>query len=161
MSESLLSRFESSTETDGRKAPVPLFVDTNALFPYFYRPSSAHDEARAVIEAIGEGDLPYNPLLTNQYVLHEVVTLLLSREGTRATHEALESILDEPTFQMLDVEPQLVESAVEQFRRYDDQAISLTDHVIAVQLDERGIGHLFTYDRDFRTLRVTVVPHDA
>lgn len=160
MSDSLRSRFEPSIE-DGREAPVPLFVDTNALFAYFYRGSSQHDEARVAIEAIGDGELPYNPLVTNQYVLDEVVTLLLSRADCRAAHEALETILNEPTFRVLDVSPGLVEHAIEQFRRYDDQAISLTDHVIAVQADERGIDHLFTYDGDFRTFGITVVPHSA
>lgn len=160
MSDSLHSRFDPSIE-DGRKAPIPLFIDTNALFAYFYRESSHHEEARAAIKAIGSGDLLYNPLVTNQYVLDEVVTLLLSRADTRAAHEALESILDEPTFRVLDVGSELVKQATEQFRRYDDQAISLTDHVIAVQADERGIDHLFTYDGDFRTFGITVVPHDT
>lgn len=161
MIDSLDSRFAPSTDTDERGPPVPLFVDTNALFAYFYRPSSQHDEVRTVIRAIGAGDLPYNPLLTNQYVLDEVVTLLLSRADTRAAHEALGSILDEPTFEVLGVEPQLVERAVGRFRRYDDQTISLTDHMIAVQADERLVDHLFTYDGDFRTVGVTVVPRDA
>lgn len=160
MSDSLRSRFGPSVE-DGRKAPVPLFIDTNALFAYFYRESSHHEEARTAITAIGNGELPYNPLVTNQYVLDEVVTLLLSRADGRAAHEALESILDEPTFRVLAVGPALVESAVDQFRRYDDHAISLTDHVIAIQADERGLDHLFTYDGDFRTFGITVVPHDA
>lgn len=152
-------RFEPASVGEGGR--TPLFVDTNVLVAYFYQRAAKHEEVRDVIGAIGSGELPYYPLVTNQYVLDEVVTLLLSRADTRVAHEALDRTLAEPTFRVLDVEPTLADRAVEQFREYDDHAISLTDHVIAEQADEHGIDHLFTYDGDFRTLGFTVIPYDA
>ena len=143
----------------GETGRTPLFVDTNAIVAHCYPKSAKHDEVREVIGAIGPEELPYYPLLTNQYVLDEVVSLLLSRADTDVAHEALNRVLAEETFRILDVEPGLVDRAVDQFREYDDQEISLTDHVIAEQARDYDIDHLFTYDGDFRTLGFTVIPY--
>lgn len=153
------ARFEPASVGEGGR--TPLFVDTNALVAYFYPRAAQHEEVRDVVGAIGSGDLPYYPLMTNQYVLDEVVTLLLSRADTRVAHDALDRTLAEPTFRVLDVAPDLVDHAVEAFREYDDHDISLTDHVIAEQARATDIDHLFTYDGDFRTLGFTVIPYNA
>lgn len=150
------ARFAPADDESGR---TPLFVDTNALVAYFYPRAAKHDEVRDVVGAIGTGQLPYYPLLTNQYVLDEVVTLLLSRANTHVAHEALDRTLAESTVRVLDVEPGLVARAIEEFRDYDDHDISLTDHVIAEQARAVGVDHLFTYDGDFRTLGYTVIPY--
>ena len=144
----------------GETGRTPLFVDANAIMAHYYPRSAKHDEVREVIAAIGAGELPYYPLLTNQYVLDEVVSLLLSRADTDVAHEALNRTLAEETFRVLEVEPGLVDRAVDQFREYDDQEISLTDHVIAEQARGYDVDHLFTYDGDFRTLGFTVIPYE-
>jgi len=157
-SSTVLPRFDpANVEGDER---TPLFVDTNAIVAYFYRRSNNHEEIRTVIEAIGSGELSYYPLLANEYVLDEVVSILLSRADTRVAHEAVERILAEDTFRVLDVETGLVDRAIERFRDYDDQAISLTDHVIDQQARDYSVDHILTYDTDFRTLGLTVIPHD-
>lgn len=150
-------RFTPATDAD---TPIPLFVDTNAIVAHEYARASRHDEVRPVIQAIGANDLPYYPLVTNQYVLDEVVSLLLSHAGTRVAHQALARVLDTETFRVLDVEPSLVDRAIAQFQKYADQSISLTDHVIAVQADDYGIDHIFSYDSGFRTLRFTTLPRE-
>lgn len=139
--------------------PVPLFVDTNAIVAHLYARASRHDEVRPVMQAIGANDLPYYPLVTNQYVVDEIVSLLLSHAGAQVAHQALDRVLDTDTFRVLDVEPSLVDRAIEQFREYDDQSISLTDHVIAIQAEDYNIDHIFTYDAGFRTLGFTILPH--
>jgi predicted nucleic acid-binding protein len=151
-------RFAPATDGD---ASVPLFVDTNAIVAHQYPRASRHDEVRPVIRAIGANDLPYYPLVTNQYVLDEVVSLLLSHAGTRVAHQALAQVLETETFRVLDVEPSLVDRAIEQFQAYDDQSISLTDHVIAIQADDYDIDHVFSYDGGFRTLGFTTLPREG
>ena len=153
-----LPRFEP-VDVEGSER-TPLFVDTNAIVAYFYRRSNKHEEVRGVIEAIGSGELSYYPLLSNIYVLDEVVSILLSRADAGIAHEAFDRALEEETFRVLDVEPGLVDRSVEQFRTYDDQEISLTDHVIAQQARDYSVDHIFTYDADFRTLGFTAIPHE-
>lgn len=150
-------RFTPATDGDGSR---PLFVDTNAIVAHEYAKASRHDDVRPVIQAIGANELPYYPLVTNQYVLDEVVSLLLSHAGTRVAHQALARIRETDTFRVLDVEPSLVDRAIDQFQQYADQSISLTDHVIANQADDYGIDHMFSYDSGFRTLGFTTLPHE-
>lgn len=157
MTDNRFSRFEPATETSGKH---PLFVDTNALVAYLYERAANHEEIHPVITAIGNNQLPYYPLVTNQYVLDEVVSLLLSRADTRITHDALDRILETDSLRVLDVEPTLVDRAITQFREYQDQAISLTDHVIAIQATDYEIEHILTYDTGFRTLGFTTLPHE-
>lgn len=151
-------RFAPTTDVTGS---VPLFIDTNAIVAHEYARASRHDEVRPMIQAIGANDLPYFPLITNQYVLDEVVSLLLSHADTRIAQQALTRILDTDTFRVLDVEPSLVDRAIEQFQHYDDQSISLTDHVIAIQADDYGIEYVFSYDDGFRTLGFSTLPREG
>ena len=151
--------FSQFRPSSGGETPVPLFVDTNAIVAHVYARASKHDEVRPVMEAIGANDLPYYPLVTNQYVVDEIVSLLLSHAGVRTAHQALDRVLETDTFRVLDVEPSLVDRAIERFQEYDDQSISLTDHVIAVQANDYDIDHIFSYDTGFRTLGFTVLPH--
>lgn len=58
-------------------------------------------------------------------------------------------------------EVQPVMRAIEQFQAYEDQSISLTDHVIAVQADNHGIEHVFSYDGGFRTLGFSTLPRSG
>lgn len=53
------------------------------------------------------------------------------------------------------------EAAVTQFDRYDDQAISLVDHLTGVLADERDVEQIFAFDSDFRTLKFTLVPGET
>jgi len=76
-------------------------------------------------------------------------------------HQALTRVLDTDTFRVFDVEPSLVDRAIEQFQEYDDQSISLTDHVIAIQADDHGIAHVFSYDGGFRTLGFSTLPRET
>jgi predicted nucleic acid-binding protein len=62
---------------------------------------------------------------------------------------------------VLDVEPSLVDRAIEQFRAYEDQSISLTAHVVAIQADDHGIEHVFSYDGGFRTLGLSTLPREG
>jgi len=157
----MTSEFPRFTPTSEVTGSVPLFVDTNAIVAHEYARASRHDEVRPVIQAIGANDLPYYPLVTNQYVLDEVVSVLLSHAGTRVAHQALTRIIDTETFRVLDVEPSLVDRAIEQFRHYDDQSISLTDHVIAIQANDYGIEYVFSYDDGFRTLGFSTLPREG
>lgn len=152
-----LDRFRHPLDIEGS---FSLFLDTSALLPHVYNRATRHDEVREVMDAIAHDDLSYDPLLTNQWVLDELVSILLSREGSRIAHEALERVVNTDMIRVLGVEPELVDQAITIFRRLDDQAISLTDHVIAVQLNEINRPNIFTYDPDdFETLGMEPIPH--
>ena len=140
---------------------TPLFVDTGAFYAHFDERATRHEQARTVFESIGSGDLPYRPIYTSTYVLDELATLILSHGKHAAAVAALDRVLESATTV---VHPDVADfdAAVAEFRRYDDQDISFTDHVSAVLAEDREIEHVFTFDVDhFRTLGFTVVPADT
>jgi predicted nucleic acid-binding protein len=140
---------------------TPLFIDTGAFYARFVETAQRHDRATAVFEAIGAGEAVYRPLYTSTYVLDELATLLLGHRDHEAAAVALDRVRQSPTTA---VHPDKADfdTTCEQFARYDDHAISFTDHMTGVLAAEREIEHVFTFDPDrFRTLGFTAVPDDT
>lgn len=138
-----------------------MFVDTGAFFAYYYERAGRHETARETFDAIRRGELAYRPLYTSRYVLAELATLLVRKADHATAVRALEEIRAATGFRVLSVDEPAFDTACEEFARYDDQEISLVDHLSAVLAAERGVEHVFTFDRrDFSILGVTVVPHE-
>lgn len=138
-----------------------LFIDTGAFFAYYNDRDEHHETARAVFEAIREGDLAYSPLYTTRFVLGELATLLLYKVGHGTATRALGDVLDAASFNVVRADPPAFADAREEFARYDDHEITLVDHLTGVLADERGVKRVFAFDSDFRTLGFTVVPEDT
>lgn len=140
----------------------PLFIDTAAFFARFNERATEHERARAVFDGIRSGELRYDPLFTSRYVLSELATLMLRKVSHRAAVNALDTIREASSFNVLPVGGDAFDRTCEQFARYDDRQISFVDYSSAVLADNRGIEHIFTFDRsDFHTLGFTVVPDDT
>lgn len=87
---------------------------------------------------------------------------MLRKVGHRPAVNALDTVLEADSFNVLPVSGGPFDRTCEQFAQYDEQQISFVDHSSAVLADGRGISHVFTFDRsDFRTLGFTVVPDDT
>ena len=143
-------------------APEPLFIDTAAFFARFNERAAEHERARTVFRGIRSGELRYDPLFTSDYVLSELATLMLRKVGHGPAVTVLTSIREADSFNVLPVTAGQFDRTCDQFAQYDDQQISFVDHASAVLSADRGIEHVFTFDRnDFRTLGFTVVPDDT
>lgn len=141
---------------------TPLFVDTATLFARFNERAHEHDRAVRIFRAIRSNDLAYGPLFTSRYVLSELATLLLRKVGHSAAVNALETVRDAGSINVLPVGDGPFERTCEQFARFDDQQISFIDHAGGVLARSHEVDHVFTFDRDdFRTLGFTVVPADT
>lgn len=138
----------------------PLFVDTSAWYAIFDKSDTEHSRAIGVREAILAGDLTYRPIYTTSHVLGELATLLL-RHSHDVASRALDQIRNSPNITVIHPDGVAFDAAVAAFDRYDDQKISLVDHLTGVLADEREVDRLFTFDGDFRTLGFTVVPVDT
>jgi len=103
----------------------------------------------------------YGPLYTSRYVLSETATTLLYGIGHAEAVEALATVRDTPSINLIDVDPERFDRTVTQFERYDDQSISFIDHMNATLADEFDISHIFAFDSDFATLGLTRVPVDT
>jgi predicted nucleic acid-binding protein len=141
----------------------PLYIDTGAFFAYYNDRDEHHDSARAVFQAIQAGDLAYGPLYTTRYVLGELAALLLYKIDHATASRALGDIRAADSFNVERVGEASFAEACAEFDRYDDQGITLVDHVTAVlaRERERDADRVVAYDSDFSTLGVVRVPLDT
>ncbi len=143
-----------------RDGPTGIFVDSSALYAYFYPRDECHDDAQTFFEAVRRGDLPYRPMFTNDYVLDEVVTRLRLHATHDVAVEALDAVYEGSAFEFCEVPSAVLGTAVDQFRAYDDHGeLSFTDHVIAAHADALSTDHVLTFDADFETFGLTTIPH--
>lgn len=157
-------QFELNDYAPSSRGPTPLFVDTSAFRAYFDADTEEHAITRDFFCSIaGENPrFPYRPLYTNSYVVDEVATLLQSARSHGVAADALEHVFmlaDDGLLTILRESDEAFERTKEAFYRYDDHEISFTDQMIAVQANRHDIDHVLTYDGDFRTLGLTVIPH--
>lgn len=141
--------------------PKPLFVDTNAFVAIFDEDDNHHERANNVLDAIQERSLSYGPLFTSRYVLSETATVLLYGVGHREAVQALTTIRESSTFNILTVTTPIFERTATQFGASDDQEISFIDRLNSVLSEEFEIDHIFAFEEDFRTLGLTRVPVDT
>lgn len=156
--------FELNDFSPSSVGPTALFVDTSAFFAYFDSDADEHEPTRRFFRSLtGESPrFPYRPLYTSSYVVDELATLLQAERTAEIAIEALRLIFQLADDDMLEIVKESEDTFArtrEEFYRYDDQEISFTDHMIAVQAHKRNIDHVLAFDGDFRTLDLTVIPH--
>ncbi|XGI83672.1 type II toxin-antitoxin system VapC family toxin [Halorutilales archaeon Cl-col2-1] len=144
-------RFAPKTDS-----PEPLFLDTSGLFPYFDPGTKEHEEVNLFFKEMLP-DLPYRPLYTNQYVVDELVTLLLYKADREKAEKAYESITQSEAIQLLSVDDSVFEQAGESFLQ-ENEAVSFTDHTVGIHADEKGISYILAYDGDFERLGMNKIP---
>lgn len=142
---------------------TPLFIDTGALFAYYNANDTGdrHARARSVFGGIQAGDLAYRPLLTSQFVLAELATLLRRKVGHTTAVNAVSDIRTSPAFTICRLDEAAFGATCEHFEQYADQQISFIDHSSAVLAQEHDAEHVFAFDQDFVTLGLTRVPVDT
>lgn len=143
------------------RGPTPLFVDTGSLYAVFDEDDAEHARARAVFDGIRSGNLVYRPIYMSAHALSELLTLVLARVGTAGAADVLQKIRLSRNITLIHPDAVAFDAACDQFEEYDDQEISLVDHLTGVLADERGVAHVFTFDKDFATLGFTRVPVDT
>ena len=131
---------------------MSVFVDTGVFFAHHDTDAENHDQATATFDRLLDGE--YGQPYTSDYVLDETVTLTRVRTGSfEAADTVARRILGEgefpSVFEMIHVEPDDVQAALETFRRYDDQGLSFTDAVTIQLCESRGIDCVLSFDDDF------------
>jgi len=133
-----------------------VFVDTGAFFAIENERDRHHAEAlatRDLLMARGER------LVTSDYILDEVFTLIRMRVSHRNSVDFGESIQASRFFRIQPVTTADFEAAWRIFRRYDDKAFSFTDCTSFALMERLKIKGAFTFDRNFREYgKFTVKP---
>ena len=129
---------------------LAVFADTGPLFAAIDRSDQYHQRAQSELAKIAKDQLD---ILIAFPTLFEAHALILRRFGTRVSHHWLTDIRKGFTL----VAPTLEDyrEAYEKLLKYDDQAITLFDALIAVLASRAGVA-VWTYDHHFDVMQSRV-----
>ena len=122
-----------------------VFVDTAAFFAIENERDRHHPKA---VEARDDLMSSGSRLVTSDYVLDEVYTLIRMRVGHRASVDFGESIHASRFFRIEPVTPSDFEAAWRIFSRYTDKLFSFTDCTSFALMERLRIKTAFTFDRN-------------
>jgi predicted nucleic acid-binding protein len=122
---------------------MAVFVDTGAWFATFVRRDPDHE---AAVKWAQENR---QPLVTTDYVLDELLTLLKLRESHRVAVAAGEALLRQNVARVERITVTDFQAAWEIFRQYRDKGWSFTDCTSKVVMERLGIAQAFAFDTDF------------
>ena len=130
-----------------------IFVDTGASFARFVPSDPDHPAARSWFAGNRE------PILTTDYVIDELLTLLKMRREYRRALEAGPFLFGGEACHLEWVAPDDIESAWAVFSTHGDKGWSFTDCVSLVVMGRLEIATAVAFDEHFRQFgTVTVVP---
>lgn len=122
---------------------MAIFVDTGAWFAYFVRRDPDH---AAAVEWMKQNR---KPLVTTDYVVDELLTLLKLRESHRLAVAAGDLLWSQQVAEVEHIGHNDLAAAWDVFRRYQDKDWSFTDCTSKVVIDRLGITEAFAFDHHF------------
>lgn len=138
----------------GSKGAVRLFVDTSALIALADRSDQYHASADRFLRGLEDG----SKLHTSNYILDETLTRLRFTAGLAAALKFAGLAYRPGTFQIHYVDAFIDQEALRILSRYRDKKLSHTDATTVVFLKRLGLQQIFSFDADFRTLGLEVLP---
>ena len=129
---------------------MAVFVDTGAWFAYFVRRDLDHPAAVAWMRKNRQ------PLITTDYIIDELLTLLKLRENHRVAVAAGEGLWQQRVARVEYVTPEDIRRAWEVFRKYHDKDWSFTDCTSKVVMERLGITQAFAFDSHFEQFGTVV-----
>ena len=130
-----------------------IFVDTGAWFALLIA-----DDANSIAAQKWFAS-NRTSLVTTDYVVDELLTLVRSRVDTRSSIRVGKLILDEQLADLIRIDHQDFVAAWNVFARYQDKEWSFTDCVSLVVMRRLKINIAFAFDEHFRQFgTVSVVP---
>jgi predicted nucleic acid-binding protein len=130
-----------------------IFVDTGGWFASVVPSDRDHARATAWLDANTE------PLVTSDYVLDEVLTLLRARGHADLALTMGQDLIDQRTAALYHLDELDIRRAWDVFRQYADKQWSFTDCSSKVVMERLGIATAFAFDQHFRQFgSVRVVP---
>lgn len=122
---------------------MSIFVDTGAWFAYFVRRDPDHSSARNWVST------NESPLVTSDYILDELFTLLKIRESHVVAVAAGRVLIEEKICQIIKLTPDDFTRAWSIFVQYSDKGWSFTDCTSKVIMDRLNLSTAFSFDEHF------------
>ena len=130
-----------------------IFVDTGAWYASVVPTDPNHAAAAAWLKG------NQLPLLTTDYVVDEILTLLKMRGHYLRAVALGDELFQAKRFLIHLLDDADIEAAWQTFRRFQDKDWSFTDCASKVVMEKRGVLMAFAFDQHFRQFgSVAVVP---
>lgn len=124
-----------------------IFVDTGAFYASKVVNDVNHPTARSIEKKIAEGK--YGKMVTTNYIIDELITLLHGRVPHEQTIKIGETIRKSPNIRIIWILEALEEKAWELFKKNQDKTYSFTDCTSFIVMQALGIEMAFSYDTHF------------
>ena len=123
-----------------------LFIDTGAFYARYVARDDHHEEALALWKTVQEKKIP---CLTSNFVMAELISLLIYRFGNKSALQAAREIYTSHAIQIIPVTLEMELKALDWLEKYSDQAFSMTDATSFALMEEKEIKTAFTFDHHF------------
>lgn len=100
----------------------------------------------------------YRRLVVNQHVVEGAATRLKQRAGMPEARAFLDVLDESDYFAVVPLDAETFRRVRARFRDWDDNDASFTDFAVGVQMQERDIDHVMTFDSDLGLFDVRVHP---
>ena len=124
-----------------------IFIDTGAFFASKVTNDVNHPSAVKIERQIRAGE--YGKMITTNYILDELFTLLRARISHEETIQIGETIRKSPNIRIIWILEALEETSWEFFKEHHDKTYSFTDCTSFVVMRSLGMKLAFTYDSHF------------
>ncbi|HEY7065518.1 MAG TPA: PIN domain-containing protein [Chloroflexota bacterium] len=133
-----------------------ILVDTSAYFALVADEGHRHQAAIAIQEQLGRRGAR---LVTTSLILAETHALLLARlNRTDLAAELFERIYESRGTRVFRPTEADERQALAPIKRYTDKRFFFTDAVSFIVMEQLGITHAFTFDRNFAQYRFITLP---
>jgi predicted nucleic acid-binding protein len=140
-----------------------LFLDTSALLAVFDKGEKDHEICKEIWQRIVRAQS--HVLYTRDYILDEAATRLrttrFNAEKVVGIIQALLRLAEKDALNIIWVQEDQFQSALQKMAQLNDQILSFTDCVSFILCEQSGIGEAFTLDEDFDKVHLVIGPSDA
>ena len=120
------------------------FVDTSAWYALLDTSDASHHAAVKFRDSL------VHPLMTSNYFVDEVITLVRNRLGYKVAVEIGQKLWDESIANLIHVMPRGEKKAWAAFVQYRDKNFSFTDCTSFALMERIGITEVFAFDEHFK-----------
>lgn len=134
-----------------------IFVDTSGWVALFVEKDSNHKKAVFIFEKLKNSKAA---LYTSDYVIDETITTILVRGNHKQSIVAGNALFNSEIIRSIYVAPEYLESAWKLYQKYKDKEFSFTDVTSFAIVKDLDVGKVFSFDSDFRQVRIELVGCD-
>ena len=124
-------------------ASGPIFVDTSAWYAYIDRSDADHAGAVKLVKELNR------PLITSNYILDEILTLVKVRIGSHIAINLGRKLWNQEVATLVRITERDELRAWEIFTQYEDKGFSFTDCASFALMERLKIDTAFTFDDHF------------